>query len=73
MHNDHHDGGHHWKRGQRVDERYRGSRYVVNDYRGHHLNRPPHGYHWVHDDNNNYLLVAVASGVIASVILGAGR
>lgn len=76
--NDHHDNGHHrnahkWKRGQHVDQRYRDDRYVVSDYRRHRLDEPPRGYHWVHDDDNNFLLVAITTGVIASIILGAGR
>lgn len=76
--NDHYDNGRRdygrqWKRGQHVDRRYLNNGYVVSDYRGHHLNRPPRGYQWVHDDDNNFLLVAIASGVIASIILNSGR
>jgi Ni/Co efflux regulator RcnB len=37
------------------------------DYRSHHLRHPPRGYQWVQADNN-YVLVAVATGLIASVI-----
>ena len=44
-----------WKRGERVD------------YRQHHLRAPPHGYEWRLVDGN-YVLAAVATGVIASVI-----
>ncbi len=45
-----------WDRGQRVD------------YRRHHLRRPPYGYEW-RETNGNYVLAAVASGLIASIIL----
>ena len=44
-----------WGRGQPVD------------YHAHHLRAPPHGYEWRQVDGN-YVLAAVATGVIASVI-----
>jgi Ni/Co efflux regulator RcnB len=37
------------------------------DWRGHHLHRPPHGYEWREVDGN-YVMAAVATGLIASVI-----
>lgn len=45
-----------WDHGQRID------------YRSHHLSRPPRGYEW-RQVNGNYVLAAVATGVIASLIL----
>ena len=45
-----------WKRGEHVD------------YKQHHLRAPPHGYEWRQVDGN-YVLAAVATGVIASVIM----
>lgn len=33
-----------WRRGGRVPPEYRGRNYVVDDWRGHHLNAPPRGY-----------------------------
>ncbi len=65
-----HDRGRHegwYRRGGRVPVEYRGSRYVVTDWRVHHLRQPPRGYHWVRSDNNDYLLVAITTGVIASI------
>jgi Ni/Co efflux regulator RcnB len=44
-----------WKRGERVD------------YHEHHLRAPPRGYEWREVDGN-YVLAAVATGVIASVV-----
>lgn len=44
-----------WSRGQRVD------------YRAHHLRKPPRGHEWREVDGN-YVLAAVATGVIASII-----
>ncbi|KRE96524.1 transmembrane signal peptide protein [Frateuria sp. Soil773] len=53
---------HHWQRGHR----YGGPVYVVRDYRHYRLRHPPHGYHWVRADND-YLLVAIATGVILDI------
>lgn len=58
-----------WHRGDRLPVEYRHRNYVVDDWRGHHLNAPPRGYYWV-QNGNDYLLVAIASGVIAQLILG---
>jgi Ni/Co efflux regulator RcnB len=44
-----------WKRGEQVD------------YRQRHLRAPPQGYEWRMVDGN-YVLAAVATGVIASVV-----
>lgn len=60
---------HNWRRGGRVPPQYRSHHYVVNDWRGHHLSAPPRGYHWV-QYGSDYLLVAIATGVIAQLILG---
>jgi Ni/Co efflux regulator RcnB len=39
---------HRWNRGERLPDGYaQDQRYVVNDYRHHHLPRPSRGYHWV--------------------------
>ena len=59
---------HNWYRGGRVPPQYRTRHYVVNDWRGHHLSAPPRGYHWV-QNGSDYLLVAIATGVIAQLIL----
>lgn len=60
---------HHYRRGGYVSHEYRGgSRYVVNDWRRYRLSAPPRGYHWV-QANNDYLLVAIATGLIAQVLL----
>ncbi len=71
-HDDHHDNhayvqhkewkkGYHmqhgdWNRGERVD------------YRAHHLRQPPNGYEWRLVDGN-YVMAAVATGVIASIVM----
>lgn len=60
--------GHNWARGQRLPSQYRTRNYYV-DYRSHHLRRPPHGYQWVRADNQ-YVLMAVTTGLIAEIIAG---
>ena len=66
---DRHDNGQHrgWYKGGRID-RHDWDRGVRVDYRRYHLSRPPRGYEWRRVDNN-YVLAAVAGGLIASVIL----
>jgi Ni/Co efflux regulator RcnB len=43
--------------------------YVVSDWRGHHLRPPPRGYYWV-QVGADYLLVAIATGIIEQLMLG---
>jgi len=59
---------HSWRRGDRLPSQYRSNQYVVNDWRGHHLRQPPRGYHWV-QSGGDYVLAAVATGVIADLII----
>jgi Ni/Co efflux regulator RcnB len=59
---------HSFRRGQRLPERYRNHQYVVNNYREHHLRPPPRGYHWV-QTGGDYVLAAVATGIIADLII----
>ena len=42
---------------------------MVHDYSHYHLRPPPPGHHWVRDDHGNMLLVAIATGIIADLIL----
>jgi len=64
------EGGHHhnFNRGDRLPTEYRSRQYVVDDWRGHRLSAPPRGYHWVQADDS-FLLVAITTGVIASILL----
>jgi len=59
---------HDLRRGQRLSKEYRDNRYVVNDWRARHLSAPPKGHHWVRA-GNDYVLAAIATGVIAQVLL----
>jgi Ni/Co efflux regulator RcnB len=59
---------HEWQRGGRLPNEYRGHQHEVADWRGHHLSQPPRGYHWV-EANGDYVLAAVATGVILDTLL----
>jgi Ni/Co efflux regulator RcnB len=61
---------HEFRRGERLPGEYRNRQYVVDDWRGHRLNRPPRGYHWVQVGGGDYVLVSIGSGVIANVVIG---
>jgi Ni/Co efflux regulator RcnB len=58
---------HRWARGERLPREYWGGRYVVNDWRVHHLRPPPRGYHWVRV-GDDYVLAAIATGLIADLL-----
>ncbi|KAA8731637.1 RcnB family protein [Acinetobacter qingfengensis] len=58
-----------FKRGQRLPKQYyQNKRYYVQDWRKEGLRQPPKGHRWVEVDGR-YLLVSVATGVIASILL----
>lgn len=61
-------GGHHFRPGGRYPHRYYQNRYWVNDWRHRGLYAPPAGHRWANVDGN-YVLIAIASGVITSLIL----
>lgn len=73
---DNHGGGpiphRDWHRGDRLPNEYRDRNYIVDDWRGHGLHQPPRGYHWVGVDGD-YVLAAVATGVIANILLSPQR
>jgi Ni/Co efflux regulator RcnB len=56
-----------WKKGATIRKEDWGRAEHV-DYKEHHLRAPPHGYEWRQVDGN-YVLAAVATGVIASAIV----
>ena len=73
-HDDHHEDRHdayvrhdEWKKGYHMDKADWGRAQRI-DYRQYHLNEPPRGYEWRSVDGN-YVLAAVATGVIASVVI----
>ncbi|WP_380184316.1 RcnB family protein [Kalamiella sp. sgz302252] len=54
-------------KGRPLPEKYRGEGYQVNDWHKRGLKAPPAGHRWQNIDGN-YVLIAVATGVITSVI-----
>lgn len=58
-----------FQRGYRYSNYYGGPVYVVNDYDRYHLRRPSYGHRWIRDDRGNMLMVAIATGIIADIVL----
>ena len=56
-----------WSRGDRLPEQYRQDQYAVSDWRQHGLRQPPRGYRWVRNDNNDFFLAAISTGLIAEL------
>jgi len=70
-----HDNGRHYgqikkayRRGDYVPVVYWEPRYYVDDYRSYRLAPPPRGYRWVRPQDDRYLLVEIATGVISQVL-----
>ena len=68
-HDRHNFGHHHWVRGERLPDQYRDRRYEVADWHTRHWNAPPRGYHYVQTDDGDIVLAAIATGIIAGIIL----
>jgi Ni/Co efflux regulator RcnB len=63
----------HWSRGDRLPTEYRNNnQHVVADWKNNHLRKPPRGYQWV-EANNQYVLAAVATGLIADIIVASNQ
>ena len=57
-----------WRRGGYLPPHYRGGGYVVRDYGHYRLRPPPRGYYW-YRTGNDYVLAAIATGLIFDVIV----
>ena len=71
-HDDRHDRGRkngHYKHDYRRGVVYVERRVYVDDYRHYELHAPPPGHRWVRSDDGRYILIAVATGIIADVLL----
>ncbi|MGY0613209.1 MULTISPECIES: RcnB family protein [unclassified Luteimonas] len=70
----HHPRGHRgpppWARGRHYGYSGYAPTYVVNQYGHYGLRQPPRGHHWRRSDAGDFLLVAIATGIIADVITG---
>ncbi len=59
-------GSHHWAQGGH----YTGNRVVISDWGHHpHLYSPPIGYEWVQDDDGEFVLIALSTGIIANIVI----
>ena len=56
------------RRGEYLAHQYRDRRYVVSDWRSRDLYQPHYGHQWV-QSGNDYAMVAIATGLIAAVLL----
>ena len=61
-------GPHGYHRGDRLRAEDHRRSYVVNDWHSRHLRKPPRGYHWVRS-GDDYVLAAIATGIIADILL----
>ncbi|MBJ6980267.1 RcnB family protein [Luteimonas sp. MC1895] len=59
-----------WARGHHYRHAGYAPTYVVHDYGPYGLRQPPRGHHWRRSDTGDFLLVAIATGIIADVIMG---
>lgn len=59
---------HQFHKGQRLPAEWRHRQHVVSDWRTHQLTPPPRGQQWV-QVGADFVLVAIATGVITSLIL----
>src|SRR6188768_3644510 len=63
-------GGQRWERGQRLPSQYRGRDRYVSDWGRYRLSAPPRGYGYYRQDNGDFVLAALATGLIASLVAG---
>ena len=62
---------HSYNRGERIDRDDWSNGQPV-DYHAQHLRRPPRGYEW-REVNGQYILAAVTTGVILSILMNGGH
>ena len=72
-HDDRRDYRHsNWRKGGRIDRNDWNRGHRVHDWQHRHLQRPPRGYEWRQVDNN-YVLAAAATGLIAALVMANSR
>ncbi len=68
-----HDGnwraGAQWARGDHAPDTYRHDDHVVADWQQRNLRAPAPGYSWVRNDNGQYAMIDLNSGLVADVVL----
>jgi Ni/Co efflux regulator RcnB len=63
-----HARGPEFRRGHYIPREYRNRQYVVVNHYQHRLAAPPRGHQWV-QVGSDYVLIAIATGLIANIIL----
>lgn len=58
-----------FRRGGYVPREFRSHQYVVTNYSAYRLSPPPRGQQWV-QVGADYVLIAIATGLIANIVLG---
>ena len=66
--NDNRGGSQRWQRGQRLPQQFRGRDRFVSDWGRYRLSAPPRGYGYYRQDNGDFVLAAIATGLIASLL-----
>jgi Ni/Co efflux regulator RcnB len=59
---------HSYHKGDRLSAEDHNKKYEVADWRSRNMREPPTGYHWVRS-GDDFVLAAVATGVIADILL----
>ena len=59
-----------WQRGQHLPQQFRGRDRYVSDWGRYRLSAPPRGYGYYRQDNGDFVLAAIATGLIASLTSG---
>ena len=59
---------HAYHKGDRLPAAEHSKQYEVNDWRDRNMREPPEGHHWVRS-GDDYVLAAIATGVIADIVL----
>ncbi len=57
-----------FRRGGHIPREFRNRQYVINDYRMYNLPPPPRGHQWV-QVGADYVLIAIATGLIVNILL----
>lgn len=65
---DYRPGGPRWSRGDRLPPQYRQNQHYAQDWRQRGLRQPPRGYRWYSYGDNNYILAAIASGLVLETV-----
>lgn len=58
-----------WKSGGTAPAAYRAKQYQVSNWQANHLSQPPANHRWL-KVNGDFVLVSIATGVIASIVTG---